>query len=172
MNPERMKYYTSSGVEDKQFGWLYDGLEQLIPLTNDYVAVGCYDMRNLRSLVEVDYSWYKVLLSGELDWGIDWQMLFDCKSAKKKRIEAEKWELECYQARFYSWFQFLQHPELEEIPFTYLVFTKQKTIQKQEITHIIKRDEAEDFVKEKLYQYLLWIHKWDIQTTEWSLERM
>lgn len=56
MNPERMKYYTSSGVEDKQFGWLYDGLEQLIPLTNDYVAVGCYDMRNLRSLVEVDYS--------------------------------------------------------------------------------------------------------------------
>lgn len=82
-------------------------------------------------------------------------MLFDCKSAKKKRIEAEKWELECYQARFYSWFQFLQHPELEEIPFTYLVFTKQKTIQKQEITHIIKRDEAEDFVKEKLYQYLL-----------------
>lgn len=172
MDPERMRYYTSSGTEDKQFKRLYDWLEQLIPLTNDYVAIGCYDMRNLRSLVEVDYSWFKVILSGELDWGIDWQMLFDCKTAKKKRDEKEKREFGCYQARYYSWFQFLQHPELEEIPFTYLVFTKQKTIQKQEITHIIKRQEAEDFVKNTLYQYLLWVHKWDIETTEWSLERM
>lgn len=172
MNPERMKYYTSSWAEDKQFSWLYNWLEQLIPLTKDYVALWCYDMRNLRSMVEVDFSWYKVILSGELDWGIDWQMLFDCKTAKKKRNEEEKRQFWCYQARFYSWFQFLQHPELEEIPFTYLVFTKQKTIQLQDITRTIKRQEAEDFVKDKLYQYLLWVHKGDIETSEWSLDRI
>jgi hypothetical protein len=85
--------------------------------------------------------------------------LYDAKSAKKKWNEKEKWEFGCYQARFYSRMQFLQNPDLEEIPFSYLVVTKQATPQLQDITHIVKRQEAEDFVKDKLYQYLLGVHK-------------
>lgn len=172
MNPERMRYFSSSWVEDKQFRRLYDWLEQLIPLSEQYEAIGSYDIRNLRSAVEVDFSGYKIILTWEIDWWIDWEMLFDCKTAKKKWDENEKWNEGCYQWRFYPWFQFLQHPELDMIAFSYLVFTKQKTIQHQNITHIIKRDEAEQFVKEKLYDYLLWVHKGNIQTTESSLDRM
>ena len=172
MNPERMRYYSASWVEDKQFSRLYDWLDQLIPLSEQYEAIGMYDIRNLRSAVEVDFSWYKVILTGEIDWGMDWTMLFDCKTAKKKWNEGEKWELGCYQWRFYPWFQFLQHPDIDAISFSYLVFTKQKTIQHQNITHIVKRQEAEDFVKDKLYQYLLGVHKWEIETTEDSLSRM
>lgn len=172
MNPERMKYYSSSWVEDKQFEWLYNWLEQLIPLSEQYEAIGMYDIRNLRSAVEIDFSWYKVILTWEIDWWIDWWMLFDCKTAKKKWNEAEKRQFGCFQWRFYPWFQFLQHPEIDAISFSYLVFTKQKTIQHQNITHVIKREEAEEFVKEKLYDYLLWVHKGEIETTEWSLERM
>lgn len=172
MNPERMKYYSSSWVEDKQFAWLYEGLEQLIPLSKPYEAIGMYDIRNLRSAVEIDFSWYKVILTGEIDWAIDGSMLFDCKTAKKKWNEAEKRELECYQWRFYPFFQFLAHPDIESVSFSYLVFTKQKTIQHQNITHIIKRDEAEEFVKQKLYDYLLWVHKGQIEITEGSLDRM
>lgn len=172
MNPDRMKYYSSWGVEDKQFKWLYDGLEQLIPLSKEYEAIGMYDIRSLRSAVEIDYSGYKVILTWEIDWGMDWNMLFDCKTAKKKRNEEEKRQLGCYQWRFYPWFQFLQHPDIDKIAFSYLIFTKQKKIQHQNITHIITRDEAENFVREKLYDYLLWIHKWEIEATEWSLDRM
>lgn len=172
MNPERMKYYSASWVEDKQFQRLYDWLEQLIPLSAEYRMPWAYDVRSLRSAVEVDYSWYKVVLTWEIDWWIDGEMLFDCKTAKKKRNEAEKRELWCYQGRFYPWFQFLQHPDIDKIAFTYLVFTKQKKIQHQAIAHIITRDEAESFVKDKLYQYLLWIHNWNIEATEWSLDRM
>lgn len=172
MNPERMKYYSSSWVEDRQFSWLYDWLEQLIPLAEKYEAIGMYDIRNLRSAVEVDFSWYKIILTWEIDRGINWSMLFDCKTAKKKRDEAEKWQFGCFQWRFYPWFQFLQHPDIDSIAFSYLVFTKQKKIQHQNITHIITRDEAENFVKEKLYDYLLGVHKGEIEATEWSLERM
>ena len=172
MNPERMKYFSSSWVEDKQFQWLYNWLEQLIPLAEQYEAIGLYDIRNLRSAVEVDFSWYKIILTWEIDRGIDWEMLFDCKTAKKKWDEKEKWDDWCFQWRFYPWFQFLQHPEMERIAFSYLVFTKQKTIQHQNITHIIERKEAEDFVKDKLFKYLLWVHKWEIETTEESLDRM
>lgn len=172
MNPERMRYYSASWVEDKQFQWLYDWLEQLIPLAEKYEAIGMYDIRNLRSAVEVDFSWYKIILTGEIDRGVNWSMLFDCKTAKKKRDEKEKREGAAFQGRFYPWFQFLQHPDIDSIAFSYLVFTKQKKIQHQNITHIITRDEAENFVKEKLYDYLLWVHKGEIETTEWSLERM
>lgn len=172
MNPERMRYYSASWVEDKQFQRLYNWLEQLIPLSEQYEAIGMYDIRNLRSAVEVDFSGYKIILTGEIDWGINWSMLFDCKTAKKKWDENEKRELGCFQWRFYPWFQFLQHPDIEAIAFSYLVFTKQKTIQHQNITHIVKRTEAEEFVKEKLYDYLVWVHKGEIQATEESLERM
>lgn len=172
MNPERMKYYSSSGVEDKQFQRLYDWLEQLIPLAEQYEAIWLYDIRSLRSAVEVDYSWFKIILTWEIDWGMDWNALFDCKTAKKKRDEGEKWGEWCFQWRFYPWFQFLQHPEIDSIAFSYLVFTKQKKIQHQNITHIITREEAEAFVKDKLYDYLLGVHKWEIETTESSLDRM
>ena len=172
MNPERMKYYSPSWVLDNQFVWLYDGLEQLITLAAPYESIGMYDIRNLRSAVEVDFSWYKIILSWEIDWWVDWDMLFDCKTAKKKWNEVEKWDFGCYQWRFYPWFQFLQHPELETVAFTYLVFTKQKKIQHQCITHYITREEAEQFVKEKLYDYLVWVHDGNIDTSEDSLERM
>ena len=172
MNPERMKYFSSSWDEDKQFQRLYNWLEQLIPLAEQYEAIGMYDIRNLRSAVEIDFSGYKIILTGEIDWWMDWSMLFDCKTAKKKWNETEKRELWCYQWRFYPWFQFLQHPEIDVISFSYLVFTKQKKIQHQNITHIIKRDEAEQFVKEKLYEYLVWVHEGNIETTENSLDRM
>lgn len=172
MNPERMKYFSSSWDEDKQFQRLYNWLEQLIPLAEQYEAIGMYDIRNLRSAVEIDFSGYKIILTGEIDWWMDWSMLFDCKTAKKKWNETEKRELWCYQWRFYPWFQFLQHPEIDVISFSYLVFTKQKKIQHQNITHIIKRDEAEQFVKEKLYDYLVWVHEGNIETTENSLDRM
>lgn len=172
MNPERMKYFSSSWDEDKQFQRLYDWLEQLIPLAEQYEAIGMYDIRNLRSAVEIDFSGYKIILTGEIDWWMDWSMLFDCKTAKKKWNETEKRELWCYQWRFYPRFQFLQHPEIDAISFSYLVFTKQKKIQHQNITHIVKRDEAEQFVKEKLYDYLVWVHEGNIETTENSLDRM
>lgn len=172
MNPERMKYYSPSWVEDKQFQRLYDWLDQLIPLSKPYEALGMYDIRNLRSAVEVDFSGYKVILTGEIDWWMDGVALFDCKTAKKKWNETEKRELECYQGRFYPWFQFLAHPDVDTLAFSYLIFTKQKTIQHQNITHMVTREEAEEFVKQKLYEYLLWVHKGEIETTENSLLRM
>lgn len=172
MNPERMKYYSPSGVLDKQFERVYNWLEKIVALAVPYEAIWMYDLRSVRNMVEVHYSWYRVIVSWELDRGIDGVALYDAKSAKKKWNEKEKREFGCYQARFYSRMQFLQNPDLEEIPFSYLVITKQATPQLQDITHIIKRQEAEDFVKDKLYQYLLGVHKWEIETTEWSLERM
>lgn len=172
MNKERMKYYSPSWEEDKQFQFLYDWLEQLIPLTETYKMPWAYNIRNLRSAVEIDFSWYKVILTGEIDWGIDWEMLFDCKTAKAKWKEDEKWETWCYQARFYSWFQFLAHPDINLIPFSYLVFTKQKKIQHQCITKLMEREECEKFVKEKLIEYLTKVKKWEIETSDDSLDRM
>lgn len=172
MNKERMRYFSPSWVEDKQFSWLYDGLEQLITLAEPYEAIGKYDIRNLRSAVEIDRSWFKIILTWEIDWGIDWEMLFDCKTSKKLRNETEKRDFWCFQWRFYPWFQFLQHPEIVDISFTYLVFTKQKKIQHQCITRYITREEAEQFVKEKLYDYLVWVHDGKIEATEDSLNRM
>ena len=172
MNPERMRYFSPSWVEDKQFQRLYDWLEQLIPLSKPYEAIGLYDIRNLRSAVEVDFSWFKVILTWEIDWWMDGELLFDCKTAKKKRNEKEKRDNECYQGRFYPWFQFLAHPEVDTIAFSYLIFTKQKTIQHQNITRMVTREEAEEFVKQKLYEYLLWVHNGNIEATENSLDRM
>ena len=172
MNPERMKYYSPSWTEDKQFQWLYDWLEQLITLAEPYEAIGVYDIRSLRSALEIDFSWYKVVITGEIDWGIDWVALYDCKTAKSKWNTDEKWLTGCYQARYYSYMQFLAHPDLKEIPFTYLVFTKQKKIQLQEFKVNITREEAESFVKMTLMEYLTQVKKWDIVPSEDSLDRM
>ena len=70
MNKERMHYFSWSWEEDKQFQFLYDWLEQLIPLTETYKMPWAYNIRNLRSAVEIDFSWYKVILTGEIDWDI------------------------------------------------------------------------------------------------------
>ena len=64
------------------------------------------------------------------------------------------------------------HPEIEDISFSYLIRTKQAKPQHQNITNIITRKEADDFVKDKLYQYLPKVHDGEIQPTEGSLDRM
>lgn len=171
MNPERMRYYSPSWVEDKQFRRVYDWLEQIVESAWQYEALWLYDIRSLRSMAEIDFSWFKVILSGEIDFWFDGQALFDCKSSKKKRWN-DKYELGCFQWRFYPRFQFLMHPEIEEISFSYLIRTKQAKPQHQNITNIITRKEADDFVKDKLYQYLLKIHDGEIQPTEGLLDRM
>lgn len=171
MNPERMRYYSPSWVEDKQFRRVYDWLEQIAESAWQYEALWLYDVRSLRSMAEIDFSWFKVILSGEIDFWFDGQALFDCKSSKKKRWN-DKYELGCFQGRFYPWFQFLMHPEIEDISFSYLIWTKQAKPQHQNITNIITRKEADDFVKDKLYQYLLKVHDGEIQPTEGSLDRM
>lgn len=171
MNPERMRYYSPSWVEDKQFRRVYDWLEQIVESAWQYEALWLYDIRSLRSMAEIDFSWFKVILSGEIDFWFDGQALFDCKSSKKKRWN-DKYELGCFQWRFYPWFQFLMHPEIEDISFSYLIRTKQAKPQHQNITNVITRKEADDFVKDKLYQYLLKVHSGEIQPTEGSLDRM
>lgn len=172
MNKERMRYFSPSWEEDKQFQFLYDWLEQLISLTKEFCAPWTFDIRNLRSAVEIDFSWYKVILTWEIDWWVDGSYLFDCKTAKTKWKEDEKRETSCYQARFYSWFQFLMHPEITHMAFSYLVFTKQKKIQFQNITHILDRQECEEFVKDKLVQYLTKVKQGEIEVSDGSLDRM
>lgn len=172
MNPERMRYFSPSWVEDRQFKRVYDWLEKIVESAWQYEAIWLYDIRNLRSMAEIDFSWFKVILSGEIDFWFDGQALFDCKSSKKKWNEKEKRERECFQGRFYPWFQFLAHPEIEDISFSYLIWTKQATPQHQNITKIVTREEADNFVKDKLYQYLLKVHNGEIETTEGSLDRM
>lgn len=172
MNPERMRYFSPSWVEDKQFRRVYDWLEKIAESAWQYEAIWLYDIRNLRSMAEIDFSWFKVILSGEIDFWFDWVALFDCKSSKKKWDEKTKREQECFQWRAYPWFQFLAHPEIEDISFSYLIWTKQATPQHQNVTNIITRKEADDFVRDKLYQYLLKVHNEEIQPTEGSLDRM
>ena len=48
----------------------------------------------------------------------------------------------------------LANLDCNEVAFNYWVFTKQKTIQFQQIEHIVTREECERFVKEKMYSYL------------------
>ena len=75
-------------------------------------------------------------------------------------------ETKCYQARFYSRMQFLAHPDLETISFTYLVFQKNKTIKLQDITRQLTKDECEAFVWEKLKEYLTKVKAGQIETSE------
>lgn len=169
MDKSRMQYFNARWVEDKQFQWFYDWLEQIVDLYEPWRWH--YDMRSIRALCEIDYSWYKILLTGELDWGINGVHLFDNKTAKNKWDEDEKWNNACYQARFYSWFNMIANDK-KEIDFTYLVNTKQKKMQLQEISRHIVFDEAEEFVKHKLYDYLSKLHSWELEHKTSSLERM
>ena len=170
MDKENMKYNSSSWKPDKQFEFLYDWLEQIVELTRPFEAQ--YDLRNYRMLCELDCSSYKVLLSWEVDWWMDWIAIWDCKTASSKWKEEERRETGCYQARFYPFMMMLAHPETDEIGFNYWVFTKQKTIQLQKIEKILNREECERFVKEKMYDYLEKLSKWDLETNSTVLDRM
>lgn len=172
MNPARMQFYSSSGVLDKTYQWVYDWLEKYVDLAMPYYGENIYNLRSHNSLVEIDASWYKVICKGECDFGIDGEYLRDVKTAKKAWDEWEKWELWCYQARFYSWMQFLAHPNLESISFTYLIFIKNKTPKLQAMTHILTKEECETFVREKLKEYLTKVHSWEIKTSEEALDRL
>jgi len=170
MDKQRMHYYTSSWNEDKQMQFLYDWLEQIVEYTRPFEAQ--YDLRNFRMLCELDCSSYKVILSWELDWGMDWYAIWDCKTAWTKWKEDERWNNLCYQWRFYPFMQMLAHPETNEMSFNYWVFTKQKKIQFQRIEHIVTREECERFVKEKIYEYLKWLKEWTLKNDTTVLERM
>lgn len=170
MDANRMKYYSSSWKLDKQFERVYNWLEQIVELTWPYEAQ--YDLRNFRMMCELDCSSYKVILSWELDWGMDWVAIWDCKTAWTKWNAEERRETWCYQARFYPFIMMLAHPETNEIAFNYWVYTKQKTIQLQQIEHILTRDECEKFVREKMYQYLEKLARGDIDWKSTVLDRM
>ena len=172
INPERMSFYSTSWVLDKQFGRVYNWLEQIVDLAMEYYGWDMYNLRSHNSLVEIDASGYKVILKGECDFGVDWEMLWDVKTAKKAWNENEKRELWCYQARFYSRMQFLAHPEAERIAFSYIIFIKNKKIKLQNMTRILTRDECEEFVWDRLKEYLTKVHKWEIKTSEEALDRL
>lgn len=171
MNPERMRFYSSSGTEDKTFKRVYDGLEKYVDLAMPYYGGDIYNLRSHNSLVEIDASGYKVILKWECDWAIDWEYIYDCKTSKSAWKD-EKRELGCYQARFYSWMQFLAHPDLESISFSYLVFIKNAKPKLQEIKHILTREECETFVRDRLKEYLTKVHSWEIKTSEEALDRL
>jgi hypothetical protein len=65
-----------------------------------------------------------------------------------------RWAVNCYQARFYSWMNMLAN-DINEIDFTYLITVKNKKMLLQEMTHTLTREECEQFVYDKLYQYCL-----------------
>lgn len=171
MNPERMRFYSSSGTEDKTFKRVYDGLEKYVDLAMPYYGGDIYNLRSHNSLVEIDASGYKVILKWECDWAIDWEYVYDCKTSKSAWKD-EKRELGCYQARFYSWMQFLAHPDLESVSFSYLVFIKNAKPKLQEIKHILTREECETFVWDRLKEYLTKVHNWEIKTSEEALDRL
>ncbi len=123
-------------------------------------------------MVEVDYSGYKVIVKWECDWWIDWEILFDCKTSKTKWDEVEKQLTSCYQARYYTWMQMLVHPELQEMDFVYRIFTKQKTIQFQEMVMHMKREWVFEFVRSTLFEYLKRLKKWEIVQDSSALDRL
>lgn len=172
MNPSRMQFYSSSWVLDKTYQRVYDGLEKYVDLAMPYYGGDVYNLRSHNSLVEIDASGYKVISKWECDFWIDGEYLWDVKTAKKARDEQEKRELGCYQARRYSWMQFLAHPELEKISFSYLIFIKNKAPKLQVMTHVLTREECETFVRDKLKEYLTKVHNGEIKTSEEALDRL
>lgn len=171
MNPSRMQFYSSSWVLDKTYQRVYDGLEKYVDLAMPYYGGDIYNLRSHNSLVEIDASGYKVILKWECDWAVDWEYVYDCKTSKSAWKD-EKRELGCYQARFYSRMQFLAHPDLESVLFSYLVFIKNAKPKLQEIKHILTREECETFVWDKLKEYLTKVHNGEIKTSEEALDRL
>lgn len=172
INPFRLEFHSPSWVLDKTFLWVYEWLEQIVDLAMQYYGWDIYNLRSHNSLVEIDASWYKVILKWECDFGIDGECLFDVKTAKKAWPEEEKRQFWCYQARFYSRMQFLSHPELEKIAFSYIIFIKNKKIKLQDMTHILTRKECETFVRDRLKEYLTKVHNGEIKTSEEALDRL
>ena len=56
MNPERMRFCSSSGTEDKTFKRVYDGLEKYVDLAMPYYGGDIYNLRSHNSLVEIAAS--------------------------------------------------------------------------------------------------------------------
>lgn len=172
INPNRMEFFSASWVQDKSYLRMYEGLEQVVDLAMEYYGWDIYNLRSHNSLVEIDASWYKVLLKWECDFWVDGEALWDVKTAKKAWNEEEKRSFWCYQARFYSWMQFLAHPTIENIAFSYIIFIKNKKIKLQNMTHILTREECETFVRDRLKEYLTKVHNGEIKTSEEALDRM
>jgi len=170
MDKDNMKYNTSSWKPDKQFEFLYDWLEQIVEHVRPFEAQ--YDMRNFRMLCELDCSSYKVILTGEVDWWMNWAAIWDCKTSGSKWKEDEKWEQWCFQWRFYPFMMMLANPGCNEVAFYYWVFTKQKTIQFQQIEHIVTKEEALRFVKDKMYDYLEKLNNGELEWKSTALDRM
>ena len=169
LDKENMHFYSSSWKEDKKFLRFYEWMEQIIDLYRPYR--GTYDLRNYRAWVEINFSWYKILLTWELDWGQNWYHLFDNKTASNKWNLEEKRALWCFQARFYSWMNMLAN-DLWSIDFTYLITVKNKTMLLQEMTHTLTREECEWFVRDKLYDYCLALHNGTLKDSSTALDRM
>jgi hypothetical protein len=169
LNPNLMHFYSPSWKEDKKFIWLYEWLEQIIDLYRPYRNT--YDLRNYRAWVEIDFSGYKILLTGELDRWINGYHLYDNKTASSKWDLDARWAVNCYQARFYSWMNMLAN-DINQIDFSYLITVKNKKMLLQEMTHTLTREECEEFVYDKLYQYCLWLHNGSIDDNSTAMQRM
>lgn len=174
LNPSLMEFYSGKdNALDKQFAWVYEWLEKISDLFEPYQNIWLYNLRSQNSLALLDCSGYQVILKWELDfWLIDGNtcLLFDCKTAKQKWDTNMEW---ChYQSRFYPFLQMLANPELQEVTFSYLIVIKNKTPKLQELKITVTRDEAEQFVRWVLKEYLTKIHSWEIIPSEWALDRL
>lgn len=174
MNPWLMEFYSWKDERlDKQFLWVYEGLEKISDLFEPYENLWGYNLRSQNSLALLSCSWYQVILKGELDWGlVDWNtcLLYDCKTAKQRWRDDKI--MTCYQYKFYPFLQMLANPELNEATFTYLVVIKNKTPQLQELQFTVSRDECIAFVREVLKEYLTKLHKGEIVKSDWALDRL
>ena len=170
LNPDFMHFYSqSSWKEDKKFIRLYEWLEQIIDLYRPYRSV--YDLRNYSAWVEINLSGYNILCSGEIDWWVNWYHLYDNKTASSRRdIEARR-AVNNFQARAYSWMNMLAN-DINQIDFTYLITVKNKKLVLQETTRTLTREECEKFMYDKLYQYCLKLHNWEIENNSTLFNRM
>lgn len=169
LDASNMHFYSPAWKEDKKFIWFYEWMEQIIDLYRPYRSV--YDLRNYRAWVEINFSWYKILLTWEIDWWVNWDHLYDNKTASSKWDLEEKRAMHCFQARFYSWMNMLAN-DVGTLDFTYLITVKNKKMLLQEMTHTLTREECEKFVYDKLYQYCLWLHNGTIADNSTAIQRM
>lgn len=159
-------------TREKELWWLLDNIEtyknQWIERWKKYWT----DVMEIKYTVFIEYWQFLIEFSWTYDlWNTRAWHLFDIKSSWSKRKDDKRDEQR--QQDYYTFLKWIATNNYDDSDFTYLIATKQKKPQFQELTRTLTFENAQKRLKNDIESFISWQYmrdfwyEWDVEEIQW-----
>lgn len=137
---------------EKETNWIVDNINQYAVWLKKADITGNVDVIEKTYIVEIECSWYLVVLQWTIDTALKNWVIFDYKTAKA--LYKEEDVLKKRQKKYYVFLKNIVEWTEKDMFFNYFVVTKHKKAQHWIYENYIRYDDAYRTLRKDLYLYL------------------